>query len=225
MKNRKNIVIVSIIVGILIVGSFLVVILKNNKSVADENTNNEVLYENEGQEIINFFNAIVGVKAENIEIINTPVIGFKGKLLAPEESIVNGLNYFLEKTNNSKITNPKIEIENNNIDIYVNYEVTKNITTPIKVSINPIIDENRNLVINISEVKILDLKLADFLVNLALKTFVKDWFNDTNMKVEYGNNSVVIYSENFTGIELEDITLKDEGISLYAIIDIEKFTK
>ena len=107
--------------------------------------------------------------------------------------------------------NIRIETTNENIDIYVNYQVTNKISTPIKVSINPVINENKDLVINISEVKILDLKLADFFVNLALKTFVKDWFNDTNIKVEYGDNSVLVYSENFKGITLD------------AIIDMEKF--
>ena len=119
--------------------------------------------------------------------------------------------------------NIRIETTNENIDIYVNYQVTNKISTPIKVSINPVINENKDLVINISEVKILDLKLADFFVNLALKTFVKDWFNDTNIKVEYGDNSVLVYSENFKGISIESISLKNKGITLDAIIDMEKF--
>ena len=226
MKNKKYIIIVSIIVGILALGGLLFVVFRNN-NISNENINvdynNGIASESNNKDILSFLTAFSGAKAEEIEIINTPVIGVKGKISVPTESITNGLSYFLEKTNNNKMHNIRIETTNENIDIYVNYQVTNKISTPIKVSINPVINENKDLVINISEVKILDLKLADFFVNLALKTFVKDWFNDTNIKVEYGDNSVLVYSENFKGISIESISLKNKGITLDAIIDMEKF--
>lgn len=76
--------------------------------------------------------------------------------------------------------NLELDIENNSIDIYVNYAVTDKIDTPIKVNVTPSLNNNNDLVIDIVSIKILDLKLADFFVNLALKTFVKDWFISYN---------------------------------------------
>ena len=140
----------------------------------------------------------------------------------PKISIVNGLNYFLDNTNNNKMKNLEVDIENNSIDLYVNYAVTDKIDTPIKVNITPSLNENNDLVIDIGSVKILDLKLADFFVNLALKTFVKDWFVNSNIKVEYEKNKVILSKENFDGITLDSILVNDDGIALDMVIEIEK---
>ena len=118
--------------------------------------------------------------------------------------------------------NLEVDIENNSIDLYVNYAVTDKIDTPIKVNITPSLNENNDLVIDIGSVKILDLKLADFFVNLALKTFVKDWFVNSNIKVEYEKNKVILSKENFDGITLDSILVNDDGIALDMVIEIEK---
>ena len=121
--------------------------------------------------------------------------------------------------------NLQLDIENNSIDIYVNYAVTDKIDTPIKVNITPSLNNNNDLVIDIGSVKILDLKLADFFVNLALKTFVKDWFISSDIKVEYENSKVILSKENFNGITLNSILVKDDGISLDMVIEAEKLIK
>ena len=66
------------------------------------------------------------------------------------------------------------------------------------------------------------MKLADFFVNLALKTFVKDWFVNSNIKVEYEKNKVILSKENFDGITLDSILVNDDGIALDMVIEIEK---
>ena len=42
----------------------------------------------------------------------------------------------------------------------------KNITTPIKVKVVPTLNNNKDLELKIQEVKFLDLKISDWLVNL-----------------------------------------------------------
>ena len=69
------------------------------------------------------------------------------------------------------------------------------------------------------------MKLADFFVNLALKTFVKDWFISSDIKVEYENSKVILSKENFNGITLNSILVKDDGISLDMVIEAEKLIK
>lgn len=224
--NRKRNIIMMIILGLLILASIIFVAIKIEKQpeikedIKTGDTNEVV-----EQGIIDFFNAIEGVKAESLEIINDPVVGVKGKIFVPDTAIVNGLNYFLEKTNNNKMSNLEVVTENNSISLYVDYAVTDKINTPIKVDISPSINENKDLVIDIGSVKILDLKLADFIVNLALKTFTKDWFANSNIIVTYENNKVTISKDNFNGISLDSILVSDEGITLDMIISAEILQK
>lgn len=225
MSNKKNIIIGSIVIFIFIIGSISFVALNKYNPIGNEKSNEEVSYDDIAQGTLDFFNSISGVKGESIEIINIPFIGIKGEIFAPEDSIVNGINYFLKSTNNTKMQNIKIDIQNNSIELYTNYAVTNSINTPIKVNIVPSLNEDNDLVIDIQEVKLLDLKLADFFVNLALKTFVKDWFFDSNIKVEYDNNNVIIYHDNFIGININALSLENDGISLDLIIDAEKFIR
>ena len=225
MKRKRNIFIL-IIIGLLAIGSILFIIMNTkNKPILKEEIKNDTVDKVATNETLEFLNAISGVKAENIEIINSPVLGIKGKIFAPKISIVNGINYFLDNTNNDKMKNLEVDIENNGINLYVNYAVTDKINTPIKVNITPSLNENNDLVIDIGSVNILDLKLSDFLVNLALNTFVKDWFVNSNIKIEYEKNKVILSKENFDGITLNSILVNDDGIALDMIIEAEKLIK
>lgn len=225
MKRKRNIFIL-IIIGLLAIGSILFIIMNTkNKPILKEEIKNDTVDKVATNETLEFLNAISGVKAENIEIINSPVLGIKGKIFAPKISIVNGINYFLDNTNNDKMKNLEVDIENNVINLYVNYAVTDKINTPIKVNITPSLNENNDLVIDIGSVNILDLKLSDFLVNLALNTFVKDWFVNSNIKIEYEKNKVILSKENFDGITLNSILVNDDGIALDMIIEAEKLIK
>ncbi|MEE0727789.1 MAG: hypothetical protein UCV58_14830, partial [Clostridium saudiense] len=104
--NKKRNIIIAILLGLFILGSIVFVAIKVEKQpeikedIKKEETNEKV-----DSDIMDFLNAIAGVKAEELEIINNPIIGVKGKIFVPEESIVNGINYFLEKTKNNKMSN------------------------------------------------------------------------------------------------------------------------
>lgn len=222
MKNKRNIIISIIILITIILGAIVLYIYGKDKDIPNENLTNEIINEKLEEGTIGFLNSISGIKAENMEIINQPVIGVKGKVIVPEVSIINGIKYYLKSTKNDKMSNIEVDIQNNSIDLYVNYAVNDSFNTPIKVNITPSLNENKDLVINIGEVKVLDLKLANFLVNLALKTFVKDWFNDSNMKVDYEKSKVIIYKENFEGIDIDSILVNNDDITLGIIIDARK---
>ncbi|WP_195990269.1 hypothetical protein [Clostridium sp. D53t1_180928_C8] len=222
MKNKRNIIISIIILITIILGAIVLYIYGKDKNTPNENLSNEVINEKLEEGTIGFLNSISGIKAENMEIINQPVIGVKGKVIVPEVSIINGIKYYLKSTKNDKMSNLEVDIQNNSIDLYVNYAVNDSFNTPIKVNITPSLNENKDLVINIGEVKVLDLKLANFLVNVALKTFVKDWFNDSNIKVDYEKSKVIIYKGNFEGIDIDSILVNNDDITLDIIIDARK---
>ena len=222
MKNKRNIIISIIILITIILGAIVLYIYGKDKDIPNENLTTEIINEKLEEGTIGFLNSISGIKVENMEIINQPVIGVKGKVIVPEVSIINGIKYYLKSTKNDKMSNLEVDIQNNSIDLYVNYAVNDSFNTPIKVNITPSLNENKDLVINIGEVKVLDLKLANFLVNLALKTFVKDWFNDSNMKVDYEKSKVIIYKENFEGIDIDSILVNNDDTTLGIIIDARK---
>ena len=222
----KRKIVILIFIFLFIIGSISFIIMKNrNNSIINEEIKSETTDNVEVTKGLEFLNAISGVKAESLEIINSPVIGVKGNIFATKTALLNGINYFLDTTNNDKMKNLELDIENNSIDIYANYAVTDKINTLIKVKITPSLNNNNDLIIDIVSVKILDLKLADFFVNLALKTFVKDWFISSDIKVEYENNKVILSKENFNGIILNSILVNDDGISLDVVIDAEKLIK
>ncbi|GIM33172.1 hypothetical protein [Paraclostridium bifermentans] len=168
---------------------------------------------------LTFFRDIAGVKATNIELIDNPV-GVKGEFLVPEKSILNGINYFLKETKNDKISNVNIDIEENGIIAKVDYKVNQNITTPIEVKFLPTVDNNNNLILNIKEVKLLDLKLYDWVVDIALKSFIKDWFSkDSNINVKFEKGNVVIDKNNFKEVMLKNMSLGSKDLKINMIID------
>lgn len=181
--------------------------------------NNEEKVKNIEDKNLTFFRDIAGVKATNIELIDNPV-GVKGEFLVPEKSILNGINYFLKETKNDKISNVNIDIEENGIFAKVDYKVNQNITTPIEVKFLPTVDKNNNLILNIKEVKLLDLKLYDWIVDIALKSFIKDWFSkDSNINVKFEKGNVVIDKTNFKEVILKNISLESKDLKINMIID------
>lgn len=117
----------------------------------------------------------------------------------------------------------KIDIDDNSLSVYVNYKVNKVIKTPIEVKVNPELNDNGDLVINIDEVKLLDIKIADWVVNLVLNNFIKDWFpSNGDLNLEFNKGNVVLYRENFKGISINEISLEEEGLKVNVTIDLEK---
>lgn len=223
MKKRRVIILIAFISGLLIIfGGIYINKPKNNYSEA---TNNEMVNKgsnNERSNMLNFLSSIAGVKANTIEVINDP-IGFKGEIFAPTESIKSGIDYFLNHTKNDKMEDLKIDINEDFVSIYVNYKVTENIKTPIELNISPRLNENKDLELNINQVKLLDLKIADWIVNLTLNSFIADWFpKDGDLKIDFNKGNVVIYKENFKGIILNDILMEENGLKINAIIDMSR---
>ena len=142
------------------------------------------------------------------------------------KSILNGVDYFLKHTENDKMTNVKVDIGDSYIAIRVDYKITKSITTPIEVKIIPTLNNNKDLELKIKEVKFLDLKVADWIVNMGLKSFIKDWFpKDENINVEFKDGVVVIYKDNFNGIELDKLKVESTGLNINMTIDLNTIIK
>ena len=176
-------------------------------------------------EELEFLKSISGLKAKNIELIDSPV-GIKGEFLLPRESILNGVDYFLKHTENSKMTNVKVDLGNGYIDIRVDYKIIKKIDTPIEVKVVPLLNKNKDLELKIDEFKFLDLKIADWIVDIGLKSFIKDWFpKDEDINIEFKEGVVVIYKDNFKGISLDSLKVKETGLNINMTIDLNIIIK
>jgi hypothetical protein len=222
MSKKKKSIIVIAIIGILFVflafaNNYKPKIIENK----DTTTNKVEAPKEEENDTINFLKSVAGIKANNIELINNPV-GVKGEFLVPEKSILNGVNYFLKETKNDKIGKVEISINKGVLKAKVEYKVTKSITTPIEVEVVPSLNKNKNLVLNVKEVKLLDLKLYDWIVDMALKSFIKDWFSkDSDISVEFNGGNVIIDKENFKGISLENVSLDSNNLKINMTIELD----
>lgn len=222
MKNKKQKIFLGIIIFLILSVTIIFSIKKLETQPIQQVKKiekNKDIVENSEAKNLTFFRDIAGVKATNIELIDNPV-GVKGEFLVPEKSILNGINYFLKETKNDKINNVNIDIEENGIIAKVDYKVNQNITTPIEVKFLPTVDKNNNLILNIKEVKLLDLKLYDWIVDIALKSFIKDWFSkDSNINVKFEKGNVVIDKNNFKEVMLKNISLGSKDLKINMIID------
>ena len=222
MKNKKQKIFLGIIIFLILFATIIFSIKKLDTQPTQQVKkieNNKDIVENSESKNLTFFRNIAGVKATNIELIDNPV-GVKGEFLVPEKSILNGINYFLKETKNDKINNVNIDIEENGIIAKVDYKVNQNITTPIEVKFLPTVDKNNNLILNIKEVRLLDLKLYDWIVDIALKSFIKDWFSkDSNIDVKFEKGNVIIDKNNFKQVMLKNISLGSKDLKINMIID------
>lgn len=220
--NKKKIWIISVLIvavvfiGIISIGS------KEEKKVVDNNIKTEKNI-SENSKTLSFLKSVSGIKAEKMELIDTPV-GIKGEFLIPEKSILDGVNYFLDNTKNDKIENVNINIDKGKVKAKVDYKVTKGIKVPVEVEIIPSLNKEKDLVLNIEKVKLLDLKLYDWVVNMSVNSFIKDWFSkDSNVDVKFNDGNVIIDKSNFKGIDLEKITLDEHNLIVNMIIDLKYF--
>lgn len=221
----KKTLTISIVVAILILfGGYIFMKPLTNDSKQNNNNNNKIEKNEEtsSNKTIDFLSAVQGLKIERVELVDDPV-GFEGAFLAPEQSIRNGLDYFLNESKNEKISKVSIDVDGGYIKANVDYKITNKITTPIEVKVIPSLNEDKDLVLKIDEVKFLDLKIANWIVDLGVKNFVKDFFSGkNNLAVEFNDGNVLIDKSNFKGVVLNNISIDSKMLKLDMKIDLEK---
>lgn len=211
--------------AILISGVFASIFVNNNDTTNTQNNITQSIEVNNTQQEYTFLDAIAGVKAYNIELVGNPA-GVTGNFTVPTESISNGVDYFLKNTQNDKMEDVKINLGEGFILLKVNYKISKDITTPIQAKIIPKLNENKDLELKLDDVKFLDLKISNWIVNLTLKNFIKDWFpEDKNFHIDFNDGQTIIYKDNFEGIDINNLEVKPDGINANMRINFNKFKK
>lgn len=222
MKNKKIIIFTTISIMVTlgaVIGMSRNLDNTNTIEKLEDTTQEDMVYD---KKELAFLKAISGIKAKEIELIDNPV-GLEGEFIAPRESILKGVDYFLKNTENSKMENIKIDLGDGYISLETTYKVNAFIKTPIEVKIKPTVDKYKNLVLKVYDFKFLDLKIADWIVNIGVESFVKDWFPKENeIKVKYEEGNVIIDKSNFESIILNSFSINENGLVIDMIIDLSK---
>ena len=211
MKIKRKIIIPFIIILIFIillfVGIYELSIKNNKKSSLDIDVNTSL---NIPKEQMQYLQSLVGLESKNIKILDNP-LRIEGSFYIPEETILTFINHYLESSNNKDITNLNITINENALTISGQYKLLTYLKTPIDIDILPTITKDKNLKLNLKDIRLLNLSLNENIIDAVIDS----WFSDLeNISVDRGD--VIIDKSFFKNTEIKSISLKED----YLVIDL-----
>ena len=211
MKLKRRSIIILIILFIFLVlslfGIYELSIKNNKKSSIDIDVNTSL---NIPKEQMQYLQSLVGLESKNIKILDNP-LRIEGSFYIPEETILTFINHYLQTSNNKDITNLNITINKNALTIEGQYKLLTYLKTPIDIDILPTITEDKNIKLNLKDIRLLNLSLNDNIIDAVIDS----WFSDLeNISVDRGD--VIIDKSFFKNTEIKSIDLKED----YLVIDL-----
>lgn len=174
-----------------------------NRQEIEFSTNNNFKLFNGQTEILH---TLVGLESKEMKIIDNP-LRIEGEFKVPEETALNGINYYLKTTKNKEINDVDIRIEKDKIIIGAKYKLLNTFKTPMEVSIIPSITKSSDIKLHISDVTVLGFSIDEELVD----AIVDSWFsNIKGIKVEKGD--VIVDKNNFKDIAIKSISLDTDNL-------------
>ena len=209
LKRRSIIILIILLVFLVlsIFGIYELSIKSNKKSSLDIDVNTSL---NIPKEQMQYLQSLVGLESKNIKILDNP-LRIEGSFYIPEETILTFINHYLENSNNKDITNLNITINENALTISGQYKLLTYLKTPIDIDILPTITKDKNLKLNLKDIRLLNLSLNDNIIDAVIDS----WFSDLeNISVDRGD--VIIDKSFFKNTEIKSIDLKED----YLVIDL-----
>ena len=210
MKFKRKIIIpliILIFIILLFVGIYELSIKNNKKSSLDIDVNTSL---NIPKEQMQYLQSLVGLESKNIKILDNP-LRIEGSFYIPEETILTFINHYLESSNNKDITNLNITINENALTISGQYKLLTYLKTPIDIDILPTITKEKNLRLNLKDIRLLNLSLNENIIDAVIDS----WFSDLeNISVDRGD--VIIDKSFFKNTEIKSMDLKED----YFVIDL-----
>ena len=180
---------------------------KNKKSSVDIDVNTSL---NIAKEQMQYLQSLVGLECKNIKILDNP-LRIEGSFYIPEKTILTFINHYLETSNNRDVTNLNVTINENALTIEGQYKLLTYLKTPIDIDILPTITKDKNLKLNLKDIRLLNLSLNDNIIDAVIDS----WFSDLeNISVDRGD--VIIDKSFFKNTEIKSIDLKED----YLVIDL-----
>ena len=209
LKRRSIIILVVLFISLVLslFGIYELSIKNNKKSSVDIDVNTSL---NIPKEQMQYLQSLVGLESKNIKILDNP-LRIEGSFYIPEETILTFINHYLESSNNKDITNLNITINENALTISGQYKLLTYLKTPIDIDILPTITKEKNLRLNLKDIRLLNLSLNENIIDAVIDS----WFSDLeNISVDRGD--VIIDKSFFKNTEIKSIDLKED----YLVIDL-----
>lgn len=209
LKRRSIIILVVLFIALVLslFGIYELSIKNNKKSSVDIDVNTSL---NIPKEQMQYLQSLVGLESKNIKILDNP-LRIEGSFYIPEETILTFINHYLESSNNKDITNLNITINKNALTISGQYKLLTYLKTPIDIDILPTITKEKNLRLNLKDIRLLNLSLNENIIDAVIDS----WFSDLeNISVDRGD--VIIDKSFFKNTEIKSIDLKED----YLVIDL-----
>ena len=209
LKRRSIIILVVLFIALVLslFGIYELSIKNNKKSSLDIDVNTSL---NIPKEQMQYLQSLVGLESKNIKILDNP-LRIEGSFYIPEETILTFINHYLENSNNKDITNLNITINKNALTISGQYKLLTYLKTPIDIDILPTITKEKNLKLNLKDIRLLNLSLNENIIDAVIDS----WFSDLeNISVDRGD--VIIDKSFFKNTEIKSIDLKED----YLVIDL-----
>ncbi len=209
LKRRSIIILVVLFIALVLslFGIYELSIKNNKKSSLDIDVNTNL---NIPKEQMQFLQSLVGLESKNIKILDNP-LRIEGSFYIPEETILTFINHYLESSNNKDITNLNITINENALTISGQYKLLTYLKTPIDIDILPTITKEKNLRLNLKDIRLLNLSLNENIIDAVIDS----WFSDLeNISVDRGD--VIIDKSFFKNTEIKSMDLKED----YLVIDL-----
>lgn len=209
LKRRSIIILVVLFISLVLslFGVYELSIKNNKKSSVDIDVNTNL---NIPKEQMQYLQSLVGLESKNIKILDNP-LRIEGSFYIPEETILTFINHYLESSNNKDITNLNITINENALTISGQYKLLTYLKTPIDIDILPTITKDKNLKLNLKDIRLLNLSLNENIIDAVIDS----WFSDLeNISVDRGD--VIIDKSFFKNTEIKSIDLKED----YLVIDL-----
>lgn len=209
LKRRSIIILVVLFIALVLslFGIYELSIKNNKKSSLDIDVNTSL---NIPKEQMQYLQSLVGLESKNIKILDNP-LRIEGSFYIPEETILTFINHYLESSNNKDITNLNITINKNALTISGQYKLLTYLKTPIDIDILPTITKDKNLKLNLKDIRLLNLSLNENIIDAVIDS----WFSDLeNISVDRGD--VIIDKSFFKNTEIKSIDLKED----YLVIDL-----
>lgn len=214
LKRRSIIILVVLFIALVLslFGVYELSIKNNKKSSLDIDVNTSL---NIPKEQMQYLQSLVGLESKNIKILDNP-LRIEGSFYIPEETILTFINHYLESSNNKDITNLNITINENALTISGQYKLLTYLKTPIDIDILPTITKEKNLRLNLKDIRLLNLSLNDNIIDAV----VDSWFSNLeNISVDRGD--VIIDKSFFKNTEIKSISLKEDYLVIDLIIKIQ----
>lgn len=215
--NKKRIYIT---LGIILTAILVSVLLQinishdysSNKPELDIESNTNIKIPDKQRE---FLKVLVGLESKNMKIEDNP-LRIEGTFVVPQDTVLNGIKYYLKTSKNKDIKDVEINLESEKMKIKAKYNLFGKFKTPVEMSVVPFLTENSDIRLDLKDIRVLNLKINQKLID----SIINNWFSDQK-GISVDDGDVIIDKRNFKGVSLNDLLIKSSNLVINLSINLD----